>query len=385
MKNILPNMTSLNDKDSSLTIVERKILHVDMDAFFASVEILDKPELKDFPVIVGGNPKSRGVVCAANYIAREYGVHSAMPLSQALNLCPKAFFLPIRMSRYKEISDIVQNIFKKYSQDVQPLSLDEAWIDVTHNNFEIPSATWVAQAIKKEVFEATGLTCSIGVSYNKFLAKIASDYNKPNGIYIIPPHKALEFLSDLAIRKIPGVGKVTEKQLLKSDIKTVGDLQKMSREELYLKFGRLCKSLYNRSRGIDKREVKLSGKSKSISVESTFSTNTNNLEDLRLELKRLISRLFQRTKKKNTFGKTLVLKIKFFDFEQITRSFSHDTSLLTEDQVLQVYLEKLKKIVEIEFPNKAIRLIGIGVSSLIHKEEQNNSLLNFFTKKKAEV
>ncbi|MCO4780848.1 MAG: DNA polymerase IV [Candidatus Cloacimonetes bacterium] len=363
---------------------ERKILHVDMDAFFASVEILDKPHLKDLPVIVGGNPKSRGVVCAANYIAREYGVHSAMPLSQALNLCPKAIFLPIRMNRYKEISNIVQDIFKSYSSNVQPLSLDEAWIDVTNNNHNIPSATWIAQAIKKDVFEATGLTCSIGVSYNKFLAKIASDYNKPNGIYVVPPNYAINFLSDLPIRKIPGVGKVTEKQLIRENLKTVGDIQKLSREELYLRFGRLGKSLYNRSRGVDHSEVKISSKSKSISVESTFSTNTNNIEDLRLVLKRLVSRLFQRTKQKQTIGKTLVLKIKFFDFEQITRSLSCNTSQLNEDQALEIFLNMIRQIVDQEYPNKLIRLVGIGFNNLSLKSHEPSSLIEFFSAKKSE-
>lgn len=363
--------------------IQRKILHVDMDAFYASVEILDKPHLKDFPVIVGGNPKSRGVVCAANYIAREFGVHSAMPLSQAINLCPKAVFLSVRMDRYKQISKIIQNIFNNYSLDVQPLSLDEAWIDVTHNKLEIPSATWVAQAIKKDVLEATGLTCSIGVSYNKFLAKIASDYNKPNGIYVIPPNKAMEFLSTLAIRKIPGVGKVTEKQLLKENLKTVGDLQSLSREELYLRFGRLGKSLYNRSRGIDHSKVKVSTKSKSISVENTFSTNTNNIEDLRLVLKRLVSRLFERTKQKHSIGKTLNLKIKFYDFEQITRSFACDTKGLDSESILELFLNKVKHIVHIEYPNKLIRLVGIGISNLVSEEKNSSSLLEYFNQSRS--
>ncbi|PCJ19764.1 MAG: DNA polymerase IV [Candidatus Cloacimonadota bacterium] len=357
---------------------QRKILHVDMDAFYASVEILDQPKLQKYPVIVGGNPNSRGVVCAANYIAREYGVHSAMPLSRAKNICPKAFFLPVRMSRYKELSMVIQKIFSSYSSLVQPLSLDEAWLDVTENKYNILSATWLAESIKSDIKIATGLNCSIGVSYNKFLAKIASDYNKPNGIYVIPPSQAIKFLSVLDLRKLPGIGKVTEQQLLRLNLKTVGDIQKLSREELYLKLGRLGKSLYEKSRGIDKSEVKLSKKSKSISVESTFSVNTSNINDLKLVLKKLVLRLYQRTHQKGIYGKTINIKIKFYDFEQVTRSFSLEFKSLSQGHLLNVYTDKLTTIIKCEFPNKKVRLMGIGISNLLSTKSVNKNLLDYF-------
>ncbi|MBU3915164.1 DNA polymerase IV, partial [bacterium] len=223
----------------------RKIIHFDMDAFYASVEILDNPALRGLPVVVGGSPQSRSVVSAASYKAREFGIRSAMPCSKAERLCPNAVFVRPRFERYQEISERIHEIFKKYTDIIEPLSLDEAWLDVTENLIDCPSATWIAQKIKKDIREQTGLTGSAGVSYNKFLAKIASDEKKPDGLFVITPENSADFLKDFHVRKIPGVGKVTAARMELFGIEKGYQLLEKTEDYLTQHFGKLGKYLYD--------------------------------------------------------------------------------------------------------------------------------------------
>ena len=301
---------------------KRKILHLDMDAFYASVEILDNPQLKNLPVIVGGNPESRSVVAAASYKAREFGIRSAMSCSQAKRLCPNAIFIRPNFNRYKEISNKIHKIISQYTDLIQPLSLDEAWLDVTENKKGMKSATQLAEKLKAQVFHETGLTCSIGVSYNKMLAKIASDENKPNGIFVVTPKNAGIFLANLKIKKIPGIGPVTQKKLHQMKIFLGSDLLKLSLEELNKNMGKFGLDIYERIRGIDHRPVKIDKEVKSISVEDTFEKDYLYSEELLNKISLLIDKLIFRMNKKNLSGYTFTLKVKFSDFHLITRSMT---------------------------------------------------------------
>ncbi|MCG8338054.1 MAG: DNA polymerase IV [Proteobacteria bacterium] len=341
----------------------RKIIHLDMDAFYASVEIKDNPDLKESPVVVGGSPNSRGVVSAANYKAREFGIHSAMPCSRAQRLCPQAVFVPPRFARYQEVSGQIQTIFRKYTDLVEPLSLDEAWLDVTENHIGSPSATWVAERIKKDIFSETGLTSSAGVSYNKFLAKIASDEKKPDGLFVITPGNASEFLAKLAVKKLPGVGKVTHSKLQLLGIEKGYQLLEKSEQYLVEHFGKFGRYLYQIIRGVDNRPVITHRERKSIGIENTFREDYQYGESLKKELDRLIKGLFKRLQKKKQRGRTFSLKVKFFDFQQITRSVTLNHRELSDDAISQLAHKKLKEVALREFPNKRIRLLGLSMSN----------------------
>ncbi len=351
-----------------------------MDAFFASVEIKDNPGLAGLPVVVGGSPQSRGVVSAASYKAREYGIRSAMPCSQAQRLCSDTIFLPPRFERYKEISGQIHEIFKKYTDLIEPLSLDEAWLDVTLNLVNSPSATWVAMRIKQEIKDQLDLTSSAGVSFNKFLAKIASDEKKPDGLFVITPENAPAFLETIPVRKIPGVGKITNKKLKLHGIEKGYQLLEKSESYLIQRFGKLGGYLYHIIRGIDERPVHASRERKSVGIETTFSVDQLHGEKLTQELVRLLEGMFQRLKKAEKSGKTFHLKVKFEDFKQITRSMTLHPNDITEEAISRLAHQKLSEICFVEYPQKKIRLLGVSISNFIYEKEpdSDNEQLDIF-------
>jgi DNA polymerase-4 len=332
-----------------------------MDAFYASVEQHDNPELKGKPVAVGGS-RERGVVAAASYEARKYGVRSAMPSKTAYHKCPHITFVRPRFERYKEVSDVIREVFHEYTDLVEPLSLDEAFLDVTQNKKGMLSATRIAKKIRQEIKERTGLTASAGISVNKFLAKTASDYNKPNGMTLIGPEKVIEFLEQLPIEKFFGVGKVTAEKMKGLGIYTGFDLKNWSKERLKLKFGKAGGFYYDIVRGIDNRPVNPNRIRKSLGAENTFDHDLVELVDMKLALEPIISTVLRRLQKAETFGKTLTLKVKFKDFTQITRSTTVDSPITTYDQLSDNSFQLLEQIDWQDFPT-GVRLLGITCSN----------------------
>lgn len=351
----------------------RKIIHVDMDAFYASVEELDNPELKGKPLAVGGNEK-RGVVSAANYEARKYGVRSAMSGYLAKKNCPQLLFVKPRFSRYKEISQKIKSIFLDYTDLVEPLSLDEAYLDVTVNKKGNPSATLIAQEIRKRIFDELGLTASAGISINKFVAKVASDHNKPNGQKTVNPEEVLTFLEALEIRKFYGVGKVTAEKMYKLGIFTGMDLKAKSLEFLDDHFGKSGTYYFNVVRGIHTSEVKPHRTPKSFGAERTFNENLSSEIFMLERLEQIAEELGRRLKKSNIAGKTITLKIKYSDFSLNTRSktlpyFVADKMLILETAKELLYQEKMEN---------SVRLLGISLSNLNTEKKNRNRNLIFF-------
>jgi DNA polymerase-4 len=337
----------------------RKIIHVDMDAFYASVEQLDNPQLRGKPVAVGGN-EVRGVVSAASYEARKFGVRSAMSGYLAKKNCPELIFVKPRFDRYKEISNKIRKIFHEYTDLVEPLSLDEAYLDVTQNKKGNPSATLIAQEIRKRIFEELGLTASAGISVNKFLAKIASDYNKPNGQKTVNPDEVISFLEDLPIRKFYGVGKVTTEKMYQLGIFTGLDLKGKSVEFLEKHFGKSGKFFYYVVRGIHNSEVKSEHIAKSVATEHTFNENLSSEIFMLEKLEIIAAELERRLKKYQIAGKTVTLKIKYSDFTLQTRSktlpyFISDKALLFETTKELLFQERMKN---------SVRLLGISLNNL---------------------
>jgi len=337
----------------------RKIIHVDMDAFYASVEQLDNPELRGKAVAVGGSEK-RGVVSAASYEARKFGVKSAMSGYLAKQNCPHIIFVKPRFSRYKEISERIREIFLEYTDMVEPLSLDEAYLDVTMNKKGNPSATLIAQEIRKRIYDELGLTASAGISINKFVAKIASDYNKPNGQKTVNPEDVLKFLEDLEIRKFYGVGKVTADKMYKLGIFTGKDLKNKSREFLEASFGKSGLYYYQVVRGIHNSPVKAERIPKSVGAERTFSENLSSEIFMLDRLEQIAEELQRRLHKSEIAGKTITLKMKYSDFRLQTRSktmpyFIADKELILETAKQLLYQEKLEN---------SVRLLGISLTNL---------------------
>ena len=349
-------------------MTNRKIIHIDMDAFYASVEQRDNPELKGLPVAVG-HAGERGVVSAASYEARKYGVHSAMASTRAMRLCPDLIFLPGRMEVYKEVSDHIHSIFHDYTDIVEPLALDEAFLDVTTNKLGIPLATDIAREIKRRIHEELHLTASAGISYNKFLAKIASDYRKPDGLCTIHPDKALDFIAHLPIESFWGVGKVTARRMRALGILTGRELREWSLDGLTREFGKAGKLYYDFSRGIDLRPVEALRVRKSIGCERTLEHDINTRASVIVELYHTAEELIRRLKNKDFHGNTLTLKIKYHDFTQITRSITQDKDLLT----MKVILPLAKRLLaEVSYEDRPIRLIGLSVSN--PREEEDDTL-----------
>lgn len=337
----------------------RKIIHVDMDAFYASVEQMDFPELKGKPVAVGGS-EARGVVSAASYEARKFGVRSAISGVLAKKYCPEIIFVRPRFDRYKEISKKVQAIFYDYTDLVEPLSLDEAYLDVTQNKKGNPSATLIAKEIRERIFNEVGLTASAGISVNKFVAKIASDFNKPNGQKTVNPDEVLGFLEALPIRKFYGVGKVTTEKMYQLGIFTGLDLKKKELDFLEKHFGKSGAFYYNVVRGIHNSEVKSERVAKSVATEHTFDENLSSEIFMEEKLQVIAEQLERRLLKQNLAGKTVTLKIKYSDFSLQTRSktlpyFIANKSLLFETAKELLYQERMKN---------SVRLLGISVTNL---------------------
>ena len=336
----------------------RKIIHVDMDAFYASVEQRDNPELQNKALAVGGGSK-RGVVAAASYEARKFGVRSAMSGEVARRLCPDLIFVKPRFSRYKEVSRVVHSIFYQYTDLVEALSLDEAYLDVTNNKKGIPSATLIAEEIRTKIYELTGLTASAGISINKFLAKVASDYNKPNGQKTIPPEGAARFLSDLDVRKFHGVGKVTADKMYRKGWYTGADLRNQSLSTLEKHFGKSGQFFYNVVRGIHQSPVRPQRKPKSVGAERTFDENISSEVFMVSRLEDIASALGHRLLKTKVSGKTITLKIKYSDFVSQTRSktvpyYTADIAVILETAKELLFQEKLKN---------SVRLLGISLSN----------------------
>jgi DNA polymerase-4 len=344
----------------------RKIIHIDMDAFYASVEQRDRPELKGKPVIVGGDPQSRGVVAACSYEARKFGIHSAMASSTAYKLCPDAVFIRSRFDAYREVSSQIREIFCEYTDLVEPLSLDEAFLDVTENHKCIPSATLIAQEIKKKIFQRTdGLTSSAGVSFNKFIAKVASDINKPDGITVITPDMAHEFIDRLPIRKFFGVGKVTEEKMLSHGIKTGADLKKFEKDQLIHLFGKSGSYFYNIAHGLDDRPVEPNRIRKSIGKETTLLEDIDDTDQMLEILENIADRLENSLIKREAKGRTITLKIKYFDFQSVTRSITIDEPADTAGVIMKYIKPLLSKT---EAGEKKVRLLGISISNFDDQE-----------------
>ncbi len=347
---------------------QRKIIHVDMDAFYASVEQHDNPELRGKPIAVGGG--QYGVVAAASYEARKFGIRSAMPGRMALEKCPHLIVVKPRFQRYKEISQQIRTIFYEYTDLVEPLSLDEAYLDVTENKKGIESANDIARAIRQRIFEETGLTASAGISVNKFLAKVASDYNKPNGQKTIHPTQIIEFMEELPIEKFYGIGKVTANKMHEMHIFKGADLKKKSLEELIHLFGKSGNYYYNVVRGIHKSEVKPHRIQKSVAVEETFWDNLLDEDSVFKQLQLISEELETRLAKKEIKGKSLTLKIKYKDFTQYTRSKTQEVYFAGATD----FFETAQKLWELRPFDKPVRLLGLSLSNLNTQEKKQISV-----------
>lgn len=345
--------------------MERRIIHIDMDAFYASVEQRDRPDLQGRPVVVGGRPEGRGVVAAASYEARQFGVHSAMPAAQAIKLCPGAVFVRPRFDAYRAISQQIRAIFYDYTDLVEPLSLDEAYLDVTANKQGIPSATWVANAIRERIFQVTRLTASAGVAPNKFLAKIASDVNKPNGIFVITPERAERFVAQLPIGKFHGIGKATEKRMHGLGIFHGEDLRERAELELVRHFGKAGRFYYRIARGIDERPVTPHRLRKSVGVEETFSKDLRDVEAMRAELHALAEESSRRLRKADVAGKTIILKLRYADFETVTRGRTGDRYV---DDVATLFATVDGLMQQTDAVQRRVRLLGITVTNLNNQQ-----------------
>lgn len=354
--------------------IQRKIIHIDMDAFYASIEQRDNPEYRGKPVIVGGKPDSRGVVATASYEARKYGIRSAMPSKRAYQLCPHAIFLYPRFEAYKEASRQIREIFKRYTDIIEPLSLDEAFLDVTVDKQNIGSAIEIAKQIKQAIKDELHLTASAGVSVNKFVAKIASDMKKPDGLTFIGPSKILAFMEALPVEKFFGVGKVTAEKMKGMGLYTGADLKKLTEEELTRYFGKAGHFYYHIVRGIDNREVETHREIKSVGAEDTFAVDLSSLEEMNTELDRIAQLVHKRLQRYNLKGRTITLKVKYSDFRQITRnhSFSEPVGSL---ETISAIAKELLSFADLE--NKKVRLLGITLSNFgeapVSSKKKNDS------------
>ncbi|MEK5753237.1 DNA polymerase IV [Acinetobacter variabilis] len=349
----------------------RKIIHIDMDAFYASVELRERPELNALPVVIASH-HPRAVVAAASYPAREFGLRSAMPMTQARKLCPQVIVIEPDFAKYRQVSGQIHQIFQTYTKVIEPLSLDEAYLDVTENLQQIPSATEVAMRIREDIFQTTGLTASAGVAPNKFLAKIASDWHKPNGICVIKPSQVQRFIQDLPLKKIPGVGKVTQEKLKSLNLETLGDLQQIEEAILIQHFGKYGRRLFLYAQGIDDRPVEAERERQQISKETTFDDDLY-LPQCQPYWQPLIAQLWQSLEKRQLFarGVTVKLRMKNFQTMQHSKSFSQ---LLRSPQELEQALNLLLQEMHIT-PQLQFRLIGLGVYQLAARETETQLLL----------
>ncbi|HEY2583793.1 MAG TPA: DNA polymerase IV [Mucilaginibacter sp.] len=359
----------------------RKIIHIDMDAFYASVEQRDNPEYRGKPLVVGGMPEGRGgVVATASYEARKFGIRSAMPSKQALQLCPDALFVRPRFAAYKEVSYKLREIFSRYTDVIEPLSLDEAYLDVTTDKLNIGSAIEIAKQIKQAIKDELQLTASAGISTNKFVAKIASDINKPDGLTFVGPSAIEAFMEKLPVEKFFGVGKVTAQKMKKMGIHTGEDLKKLSEEELTKHFGKVGRFYYQIVRGIDNREVQPHRETKSLAAEDTFAYDLTTTEEMEAELDKIAKTVCNRLLAYELKGRTITLKIKYSDFKQITRNHSLPAGV----NDLETICTTAKQLLAATIPdNKKVRLLGISLSNFgevkpKQKEEKPSDQLTLF-------
>lgn len=353
--------------------MERKIIHIDMDCFYAAVEMRDNPKLRNIPLAIGGPPNSRSVLCTSNYIARKFGVKSAMPSSVAIRRCPHLTIIPPNFKKYKEASTIIHKIFSRFTDLIEPLSLDEAFLDVTHSEYFNGSATLIAKEIQRLIYKETCLTASAGVAPNKFLAKIASDWRKPSGLFVITPEEVDQFVKPLDVRKIPGIGKVSATKLYDYGLTDCEKVRAWDIEKLENIFGKMGKSLYYKSRGIDRREVVATSDRKSISVEHTFNKDIVEIDmcieylaGLRIELIERVKRYQQKYGTDKKIAKAFV-KLKFMDFQTVTVEKKKDDEFYSElwhdysfNLELSEHIEELAKIAY-QRGQRPVRLIGIGI------------------------
>lgn len=345
----------------------RKIIHIDMDAFFASVELRERPDLQNLPVVISSH-HPRAVIAAASYPARKFGLRSAMSMTQAKKLCPQVVVIEPNFEKYRDVSQQIHQVFQKYTHLIEPLSLDEAFLDVTENLQDIPSATEVAERIRTDIFKVTGLTASAGVAPNKFLAKIASDWNKPNGICIIKPKQVQHFIQDLPLKKIPGVGKVTQEKLKTLQLETLGDLQQIDENVLIHHFGKYGQQLFLYAQGIDDRPVQSERQRQQISKEITFDDDLT-LEQCSPYWDQLIERVWLSLEKKQMQARGVTVKLKLKNFQVLQHSKSFKQALNSQQdmtQVMQILLNEMQIPEHYQF-----RLIGVGLYQLTEQQDES--------------
>ncbi|WP_105995639.1 DNA polymerase IV [Staphylococcus agnetis] len=355
-------------------MVERRIIHIDMDFFFAQVEVRDQPHLRGKPIIVGGKASGRGVVATASYEARKFGVHSAMPMARAHQLCPDGYFITPRFEMYKAVSKEIMSIFKSYTEFVEPLSLDEAYLDITELVRPDLSASQIAQFIRRDIYEQTQLTASAGVSYNKFLAKLASGMNKPNGLTVITYDNVHDILMDLDIGDFPGVGRASKEKMNAHGIFTGKDLYRKSERELIYLFGKRGHHLYERARGIDHRAVKSERIRKSVGAERTFSIDTNDDDQILRKVEELSRIIESRLSQLKQAGHTVTVKIKTNDFKNASKQRSLSTPLSDAETIYQIAYDLYY---ELKAPEIPIRLIGVTVGGLEDAFYRNMTIYDF--------
>ncbi len=350
---------------------QRSIIHLDMDAFYPAVEALDKPELRGKPVIVGGS-REKGVVSSASYEARRFGVHSAQPIATAIRLCPDGIFMPVRMSRYKEVSRQVFEIFRCFTPLVEPLSIDEAFLDLTGAERLMGQTEVIAKKIKETVLKKTGLTVSAGVASSKFVAKIASDIDKPDGLTVVPPVRIKEFLDPLPVKKMWGVGKVTQQALARLNVKTFNDLRQIPVEILEKNFGKHGAAMHLLSMGIDERDVVPERETKSIGHEQTFMKDILDPNQAKKEILSLANKVAHRMRREEVRGSTVSLKVKYSDFTQITRA-----ATLPEptDDSMEIYSTSCRLLKKTAVGKRPVRLLGISLSQLSSLEGEKQLFL----------
>jgi DNA polymerase IV len=346
--------------DQLKTDTRRKIIHIDMDAFYASVEQRDFPEYRGKPLAVGGKPGARGVVATASYEARKFGVRSAMASSKALQLCPNIIFVYPRFDVYKAVSSQIRSIFERYTDLIEPLSLDEAFLDVSEDKLGIGSAIEIARQIKQSIQDELKLTASAGISSNKFVAKIASDINKPDGLTFIGPSKIEAFVAQLPVDRFFGVGKVTAEKMRKMGIFSGADLKRLSQQELTTHFGKAGQFYYQIVRGIDDREIQPHRELKSLGAEDTFARDLTSVTEMHGELEKIAATVHQRLLKKQVKGRTITLKVKYADFSQVTRNLSTNTPTNNLEQILETAKNLLQKV---DLEDRPVRLLGIQISN----------------------
>lgn len=349
----------------------RKIIHVDMDAFYASVEQRDDPQLRGRPVVVAWRGK-RSVVCAASYEARKFGVRSAMPAVQAERLCPVAVFVPPDFPRYRAVSKSVREIFLRHTDLVEPLSLDEAYLDVTENKSNLPSATEVARTIRAQIRSELNLTASAGVALNKFLAKIASDWRKPDGLFVIKPADVIDFLTPLPVERLPGVGKVTARRLAELEVRTVGNLRSLDISVLERRFGRYGLRLYELARGIDLSPVEPNRPTQSISAEDTFENDVF-LDETQEMIRRLAEKVWLASRKESRVPRTVVLKLKTAEFDILTRSHTPASPPSSCNELTDIAISLLERV-KLQ-PGQRFRLVGVGLSNFRDLSDSTDPLL----------